>query len=46
MKRVRVAAARSLLLFCSQLPVFAQSAGSGSFANAYLIPAVVCQGVG
>ena len=47
MKLVRGAAALSwsLLLFCSQLPVFAQSAGSGSgsFANAYLIPTVVCQ---
>jgi hypothetical protein len=47
MKLIRVAAALSLslLLLCSQLPVFAQSAGSGSgaFANAYLIPAIVCQ---
>jgi hypothetical protein len=47
MKSVRVATVffTSLLLLCSQHPVFAQSAGSGSgsFANAYLIPSIVCQ---
>ena len=47
MKFVRVAAVffTSLLLLCSQQSVFAQSAGSGSgsFANAYLIPSIVCQ---
>lgn len=43
--RVAIVLFMSLLLLFSQQPVFAQSAGSGSgaFANAYLIPTVVCQ---
>jgi len=47
MKSFRAAAVlfTSLLLSCSDQPLFAQSSGSGSgsFANAYLIPTVVCQ---